>query len=173
MPRPAKLLLAVALALRPAAGGEPPPDDRGRLAAGDHPPASPAGTRPSHDTRRLAPPAGIRVASSLDKLRPGDPLPEGKVIALAAARGECESAQVAIRRERPVAALTASAPPLTGPSRVVPVLYRVENVELRSPSGPEGSPGPWPDPLIPERDPFHGEARRAFPVAVPAGRLQA
>jgi Domain of unknown function (DUF4091) len=115
----------------------------------------------------------IRVAGPLEKLRPGGSLPAGRVIALAAARGECESAQVAVRGESPLAALVASSPPLAGPSRVVPALYRVENVELRAPSGPEGSAGPWPDPLVPERDEFHGEARRAFPVAVPAFRVQA
>ena len=119
------------------------------------------------------PPVGIRVASSLEKLRPGGALPAGHAIELAAARGECESAQVAVRAERPLAALAASSAPLEGPSRIVATLYRVENVELRAPSGPEGSPGPWPDPLVPERDPFHGEARRAFPVAVPALRVQA
>jgi len=132
--------------------------------------ASPARVAPPKAPRA---PVAIRVASSLEKLRPGGDLPAGRSIALAAARGECESAQVAVRAERPLAALSASAPPLGGPSQVVPALYRVENVELRAPSGPEGSPGPWPDPLIPERDAFHGEARRAFPVAVPTGRLQA
>ena len=132
-------------------------------------------TAPSRPTRAAAraPAVAIRVASSLEKLRPGGGLPVGHVIELAAARGECESAQVAVRSEHPLAALSASSPALSGPSRVVPALSRVENVELRAPSGPEGSAGPWPDPLIPERDPFHGEARRAFPVAVPAFRVQA
>jgi prepilin-type processing-associated H-X9-DG protein len=117
---------------------------------------------------------GVGVASALDKLRPGDPVPEAHAIDLAAARGECESAQIAIRSERPLAALRARVGQLEGPSAAVtPSLYRVANVELASPSGPEGAPGPWPDPLVPERDPFFGEPRAAFPVAVPAGTLQA
>lgn len=118
-------------------------------------------------------PAG--VASALEKLRPGDPLPAGRAVDLAAARGECESAQVAVRPERALAALSADAAPLRGPSgaAVEPALYRVDTVDLRAPSGPEGGAGSWPDPLVPARDAFWGEARRAFPVAVPAGRLQA
>src|SRR6266568_2234188 len=141
------------------------------LPRGEEAPAPP--TPSSSDAAARAPAVAIRVASSLEKLRPGGGLPVGHVIELAAARGECESAQVAVRGEHPLAALSASSPALSGPSRVVPALSRVENVELRAPSGPEGSAGPWPDPLIPERDPFHGEARRAFPVAVPAFRVQA
>jgi Domain of unknown function (DUF4091) len=115
----------------------------------------------------------LGAATSLEKLRPGDPLPPRSAIDLAAARGECESAQVAVRPARPVAALTASAPPLDGPSRIAPVLYREEDVDLVRPSGPQGAPGPWPDALVPERDAYVGEARRAFPVAAPAGALTA
>ncbi len=118
-----------------------------------------------------APPL-VGAASALVKLRPGDALPPARALDLAAARGECEAAQVAVRSARPLAALRATAA-LDGPSRIVPALYRVAAVELPRASGPEGAGGPWPDPLIPERDPFFGEARRAFPVAVPAGRLQA
>jgi hypothetical protein len=112
------------------------------------------------------------VASALDKLRPGDPLPRSRAIDLASARGECESAQIAVRAESALEALSALAPPLEGPSRVVPSLYRVETLELPSPSGPDGEAGTWPDPLVPARDPFFGEPRRAFPIAVAAGRLQ-
>jgi len=113
------------------------------------------------------------TASSLDKLRPGDPLPPGRAIDLAAARGECGSAQIAIRADRPLAALAAETAALAGPSSIAPALYRVATIDLAAPSGPEGAPGPWPDPLVPVRDAFFGEPRRAFPVAVPAGRLQA
>ena len=42
-------------------------------------------------------PREVATASALEKLRPADPLPDGTSIDLAAARGECESAQVAVR----------------------------------------------------------------------------
>ncbi len=115
----------------------------------------------------------VGVASGLEKLQPKDALPTGRTIDLAAARGECESAQIAIRPERPLTALSAHAAPLDGPSRIAPAIYRVATLDLALPSGPDGAAGTWPDPLVPERDPFFGEPRRAFPVPVPAGRLQA
>ena len=120
-----------------------------------------------------APPREVGVASALEKLRPGDPLPGGVAIDLAGARGQCESAQIGVRPARALSALAARASPLEGPSLIAPALYRVGTVELARPSGPEGERGPWPDPLIPERDAYFDEARRAFPVAVPARRLQA
>ncbi len=117
----------------------------------------------------------IGVASSLEKLRPGDATPRGRAVDLVAARGECEAAQVAVRAAAGLGALSASAAPLGGPrGSTVPVsLLRVATLSLPRPSGPDGAAGEWPDPLVPERDPFFGEARRAFPVAVGAGRLQA
>lgn len=119
------------------------------------------------------PAAPFGVASALEKLRPGDPLPRGRAIDLAAARGECESAQIAVRSDRAIAALSAAAAPLAGGAGLEPALYRVDTVQLAAPSGPEGAAGAWPDPLVPQRDAFFGEPRSAFPVAVPAGRLQA
>jgi hypothetical protein len=116
------------------------------------------------------PAAQVGVASSLEKLRPGDPLPPGRAIALRAARGECEAAQVAVRADRGLGALSAEA---RGPDQLDVRLFRVATLRLDRPSGPDGAAGEWPDPLVPVRDPDFGEARRAFPVAVPRGRLQA
>ena len=121
-------------------------------------PSAPAGPR-----------ARVGVASSLEKLRPDDPLPASRAISLRAARGECEAAQVAVRAARGLAALGADVERLDG---LEVNLYRVASLRLARPSGPDGAAGEWPDPLIPVRDPAFGEARRAFPVAVPAGRLQ-
>jgi hypothetical protein len=112
------------------------------------------------------------VASGLEKLRPADPLPSGKELTLFAARGECESAQVAVRSALGVAALGAEAAPLA-PGDVPVALYRVAVLDLALPSGPDGVAGRWPDPLIPVRDPDYGEPRRAFPAAVAPGDLQA
>ncbi len=118
-------------------------------------------------------PPEVGVASGLEKLRPRDPVPVESAVDLVAARGECESAQIAVRPRRRLAALSAAAPPLRGPARLPVALYRVATLHLPRPSGPEGEAGDWPDPLVPARDPWFGEPRRAFPVEVPAGRLQA
>jgi hypothetical protein len=115
----------------------------------------------------------VGVASSMEKLRPGAHLPRADAIDLEAARGECRSAQIAVRPPRRLSALSATAEPLEGPSRITVELYREATLELSRPSGPGGEAGSWPDPLIPARDPFFGERRRAFPVAVAAGVLQA
>jgi Domain of unknown function (DUF4091)/Family of unknown function (DUF6067) len=118
-------------------------------------------------------PLEIGVASALEKLRPGDPIPRAAAVDLVAARGECESAQIAVRAPRGLASLSAEATALAGASRLRVALYRVETLWLERPSGPDGEAGEWPDPLVPERDPFFGERRGAFPVRVGRGRLQA
>jgi hypothetical protein len=118
-------------------------------------------------------PVEIGVASGLDKLRPSDAPPPGRAIELVAARGECESAQVAVRARAGLRALSASAGPLRGAARLPVTLYRVATVPLARASGPDGAAGEWPDPLVPVSDPFFGEPRRAFPVEVGPGRLQA
>ena len=115
----------------------------------------------------------IGVASALEKLRPGDAPPRGRAVELVAARGECESAQVAVRASGGLRALSATAGSLRGAALLPVALYRVATIPLARPSGPDGAAGEWPDPLIPVRDPFFGEPRRAFPVAVEPGRLQA
>lgn len=116
---------------------------------------------------------GVGVASGLEKLRPGDPVPAATAIDLASARGECESAQIAVRAPRTLGALAAHAAPLSGPAPLPITLYRVATLRLDRPSGPDGAAGEWPDPLVPVRDPAFDEPRRAFPIEVPAGRLQA
>jgi hypothetical protein len=118
-------------------------------------------------------PAELGVASALEKLRPGAPLPRAAAVDLAAARGECESAQIAVRSKGGLRALSAEAGPLRGAARIPVSLYRVATLRLARASGPDGESGEWPDPLVPVRDPFFGERRRAFPVEVGPGRLQA
>lgn len=124
---------------------------------------------------RAAPsaPLEIGVASALEKLRPGDTPPPAGGVDLVAARGECESAQIAVRAARGLRALSAEAAPLRGPAALPVALYRVATVRLERPSGPDGEAGEWPDPLVPARDPWFGERRRAFPVEVGPHRLQA
>jgi hypothetical protein len=115
----------------------------------------------------------IGVASSLEKLRPADPAPGARAVDLVAARGECEAAQIGVRAPGGLSALSADAAPLEGTPAIPVALYRVATLSLDWGSGPDGVAGDWPDPLVPARDAHWGEPRRAFPVAVGAGRLQA
>ena len=113
----------------------------------------------------------IAVVSSLAKIRPTDQPAGRDAIALRALRGECESAQIAVHAgsaPREVGARFAGA---LGPE-VEARLYRVELVDLARASGPEGAAGRWPDPLVPARDAYAGEARNAFPFVVPAGETR-
>ncbi|BDG07116.1 DUF4091 domain-containing protein [Anaeromyxobacter paludicola] len=159
--RPPLAALALALPLALASAGDAAREPRPQR---PEPPPAPV----------AAAPVALGVATSLDKLRLADPVPPEQAIALAAARGECESAQVAVRAPAGLAALTARAAPLAGPGGAIPVqLYRVATLSFRRGSGPDGAAGEWPDPLVPVEDAYFHEPRRAFPVAVPPGRLQA
>ena len=112
--------------------------------------------------------AQVGALSSLAKLRPGDPVEGAAAIELRALRGECEAAQIGMR--------AGSAPLEVQPridgslgEKVRVQLYRVGLVQLLRPSGPEGGAGRWPDPLVPDVDPYVGEKRNAFPLRIPAG----
>jgi hypothetical protein len=118
-------------------------------------------------------PVQLGVASSLEKLRPSDAAPSGRAIELVAARGECEAAQIGVRAPSGLASLVADVGRLGGGGAIAVRLYRVATLSLARASGPDGEPGEWPDPLVPARDAYFGEARRAFPIAVAPGRLQA
>jgi hypothetical protein len=111
----------------------------------------------------------IWIADESEKVRPDARLPaaaQAPRIRLVAAGGECVGAQVVVRG--PALGLTVSAR-----GKVALDLYRVGNMFLEQPSGPDGATGEWPDPLIPARDTVSGEERRAFPVDVAGGRAQA
>ena len=119
----------------------------------------------------------IWIADESEKVLP-DATPhrakEAPRIRFSAAGGECTGAQIVVRSERGVKALTASAQPLvSGKDRVPLDLMRVATIHLARPTEPEGRAGEWPDALIPVRDPLFGQTRRAFPIDVGAGRAQA
>ena len=125
-----------------------------------------AGTREPEQAR-------VWVEPGLAKVRPEarPPRPEPRSIRLTLLRGECELAHVAVR---------AAAAPLEVSARVEGAaegatvrLYREELVALAKASGPDGAAGRWPDPLVPAVDAYAGEARRAFPLAVPARAARA
>jgi hypothetical protein len=51
-------------------------------------------------------------------------------------------------------------------------IYFEEMVDVRKPSNVEGSPGEWPDPLVPRVDRYFGERRNAFPFKLSENRNQ-
>ncbi|MFL5424959.1 MAG: DUF4091 domain-containing protein [Myxococcales bacterium] len=118
----------------------------------------------------------IWIADESEKVMPDAaprPTREAPRIRLTAAGSECAGAQIVVRSEKGVKALTASAQPLLSGKQRIPLdLMRVATIKLARPTEPEGRAGEWPDALIPVRDPIYGETRRAFPVDVGAGRAQ-
>ncbi|MFL5440531.1 MAG: hypothetical protein ACJ79W_15335 [Myxococcales bacterium] len=118
----------------------------------------------------------IWIADESEKVMPDAaprPTREAPRIRLTAAGSECAGAQIVVRSEKGVKALTASTQPLISGKQRIPLdLMRVATIKLARPTEPEGRAGEWPDALIPVRDPIYGQTRRAFPVDVGAGRAQ-
>ncbi len=121
-----------------------------------------------------APPPLVAIHSSLIKLRPDRPPPQGaQAIDLRLLRGECESAQLSVYAgTQALQGVRASLEGELGEG-VSTRLYREAVVRLAQPSGPEGEAGSWSDPLIPERDAYAGEPRSAFPFDVPRDEIRA
>ncbi len=117
----------------------------------------------------------VTVHSSLETLRPTDPLSGPTSATLTAARNEFESFQVAVSAgELPIRDLNVDVlAPLTGSGGTIPAsnvtIYREQTLDIGRSSDLEGATGQWPDALIPAVDPYYGEPRGAFPVDVPAG----
>ncbi len=113
--------------------------------------------------------AWARAVSPFIKIRPGEDPAGSASYALSLARGECEGLQV--YAAPPSAGVDAHAEPLRRAGKaqkdagepLEPRLYRVAFVEVRTPSNVEGAVGLWPDPLIPVKDAYVGERRRALP----------
>jgi hypothetical protein len=127
-------------------------------------------TRPA-----FAAPAAVFVEGGTVKVRPGSPVKPLVTAKIQAARNEFEPFQVVINGgDSGVTGLRASASSLAGPSgATVPssalALYRVDNLEITTPSGSIGATGTWPDPLVPAVDDTDGEIRSAFPFNVAPG----
>jgi Domain of unknown function (DUF4091) len=116
----------------------------------------------------------IWTADESVKVRPSDPPARAGPlrIQLAAAGNECAGAQIVV--QGPVSALGASAEPLAGAAKPVPLaVMRVATLLLERQSGPDGAAGEWPDALIPARDALWNERRNAFPIDIAPGRAQA
>jgi len=126
--------------------------------------------------------AKVSVADSLTTVRFDQPTPtEGasSEASLIAARNEFESFQIVVDAGDGLNDVeVASGEPLRGPGGAVIsprnlTIYREVPYQVGAPANPpsdsEGAAGLWPDALIPARDYFYGERRRAFPVDVPGG----
>ena len=154
--------------------GEPPVDPPAEEPPVEEPPAE---ERPR---------AGLSVFGSTTTIRPDQPLPTGgsRAADLLGAQNEFESFQVAVEaRDEPINGLTMEvAGALKGPGTSTIdtsdiTIYREEFYEVSAAAGKprssrKGGEGLWPDALIPERDPYYGEDRAAFPVSIPSGKKE-
>lgn len=129
-----------------------------------------------------APPAtdeGLRVGTThaLVKVRPGDRVPGGSLVELAAARNEFESFQLVLRSTADVEEVDVEVGDLAGSEGVIPArevtVYLAEYLTLRRASSRDGGTGDWPDPLVPRVDRYFGERRAAFPFALAGNRTRA
>jgi hypothetical protein len=115
--------------------------------------------------------------SPLVQVFPSSVVPGEPEARIEAARGEFEPFQVVVHAaDRALAGVSAEAAPLIGPNGATvaaPRLYRVEYLDIATPSSGEGHAGRWPDALVPDVDAFANEKRRAFPFDVPAGESRA
>jgi MYXO-CTERM domain-containing protein len=116
----------------------------------------------------------VGVVPSTLKVRPAD-LPQlASSASIMAARNEFEAFQIVLEAGSTdvtnVAAKVST--PLTGTGGVIPqadvVLYAERYYSVGAPSNDEGAAGLWPDPLVPDVDPFYAEKRNAFPLTVVA-----
>lgn len=122
----------------------------------------------------------VWVETPMVKIRPTARPRPSSAAELRAARNEYEAFQIAIRAgDRALIGLRVRVEDFVGPEGArlaadqATTLYREAFINLRHPSGPEGSPGPWPDALIPDVDRYAGERRNAFPFNLAAGTLGA
>src|SRR5579863_7207371 len=128
-----------------------------------------------------APPFRWWIADSLLKIGPLDPFPESAVrsAALYAGRNEFEPFQIVLRADddKDVADIDIRVSNLrTSLGAEIPgnniTVYFEEFLNVTQPSLMDGSPGLWPDALIPRTDRYANERRNAFPFAVKRGRNQ-
>lgn len=95
---------------------------------------------------------------------------------IAAARNEYESFQVVVAvpdGSDPVVVESISAAFPSALDEDAVVVHRCAYLNISVVSNCAGSPGRWPDPLIPDRDVYVNEKRNAFPATVASGTNQA
>lgn len=132
-----------------------------------------------------APPAGgtapevLRVAVShpLLKVRPDMPAEGPRAAELQAARNEFEPFQILLRAARDLPEVDVVAHDLVGPGGNTIAarwtrIYRIDYLDVDTPSSEEEAPGEWPDPLVPRVDAYAQERRNAFPFPLRPGRTR-
>jgi hypothetical protein len=117
----------------------------------------------------------VVVVGAVSKVFPNDrPTGTSGANLLVATRNKFQSFQIVIKAgesdlRNVNVALSA---PLSGPGGTIPAdnitIYREDYYRVDVNSDEDGSPGLWPDALIPAKDPWYGEQRNAFPIDVPA-----
>jgi Domain of unknown function (DUF4091) len=121
------------------------------------------------------------IADSLSKIRPLDPFPGSplKIAALYAGRNEFEPFQIVLRADddSDVADIDIRVSDLRTSqgaeiSRGNITAYCERYLNITKASAAAGSPGQWPDALIPRTDRYANERRNAFPLAIRRGRNQ-
>jgi hypothetical protein len=116
--------------------------------------------------------ADVWVAAATEKIRPDTQARPATEARIAAARNEFEAFQVVVTG--PAANVSARVSALEGPGRLDDVkLYRVDLMNVTTPSSLDGGTGRWPDALVPAVDDVVGEQRNAFPFAVAGGESRA
>ncbi len=116
---------------------------------------------------------GVKVVGSATTVRPHDCPSGGASANLTAAKNEFESFQVVLQAgATDLKGASAAATDLSGPAGRIAAanvtLYRAGYYDVATPSDSEGARGPWPDALIPAKDPYYQQTRNAFPLDVPA-----
>lgn len=126
---------------------------------------------------RAADSQGMRVwvEPAMTKIKPTARPGAETAAEIRAARNEYEAFQLVVRAgDRDLSGIRVRVENFAGPAGAVlaadqvVTIYREGFIDVRNPSGPEGSPGRWPDALIPDVDRYVGERRNAFPFELPA-----
>jgi hypothetical protein len=114
-----------------------------------------------------APSAAVWVASSTEKILPGETARADRIARISAARNEFEAFQVVVTGT--ARGVEASASVLSGPDGATlaePTLYAERFMNITRVSAPDGGTGRWPDALVPAVDEVAGEKRNAFPFDI-------
>lgn len=117
----------------------------------------------------------VWVEPAMTKIKPTARPGAETAAEIRAAKNEYEAFQLVVRAgNRDLSGIRVRVENFAGPAGAVlaanqvVTLYREVFIDVRNPSGPEGSPGRWPDALVPDVDRYVGERRNAFPFGLPA-----
>lgn len=128
------------------------------------------------------PPPGVQLwwaGSSATKIRPDQAPPTRRddTLRIRCACNETDAAQIILRSATPMAGFGIEATPFTGPdgATLAPAqieVLQVGQVQIAQPTDGAGASGPWPDPLLPIREPLAlaANSNHAFWIRIHAPR---